>query len=361
MNQQRQPTRSETVLSREQVKNRIDQLRAQGKKIGFTSGTFDLLHIGHVCYLEGARQLCDTLVVGVNSDRSVKSYKDPGRPFVPQTERAALVAALYMVDFVFVFDETNNHENIAQLKPDLYLKAGDYSKDQLTSRPLVEAYGGKVELIPFVQGRSTTELVTAIARSQGPIPLAVETRALNPRPTVFLDRDGTLIKHIEYLSEPSRVELLDGVGEGLRILQSKGFALVVVTNQPGIGLGYFSKEDFFAVNREFLRQVSQHGVGIDKIYFCPHSKSEQCSCRKPSTGLIERARAEVPVLPSASFMVGDMSSDIECGKRAGLRTVLVGTGRAGSDGLFDTLSDVSGDNFLACVGQILKLSGLNSA
>ena len=143
-----------------------------------------------------------------------------------------------------------------------------------------------------------------------------------------------MIEHIEYLSEPDRVKLLPGVIEGLKKFQDNGFALVVVTNQQGIGLGYCTKEDFYAVNREFLRQVSRAGISIDKVYFCPHSVADQCECRKPGIKLIERAVQEVPSDLSRSVMVGDMTSDIECGSRAGLTTVLVGSGRGGSDAMF---------------------------
>jgi len=103
--------------------------------------------------------------------------------------------------------------------------------------------------------------------------------------------------------------------------------LVVITNQPGIGLGYYTKEDFFKVNKEMLKQLSSHNILIDKIYFCPHSKSEKCSCRKPSIGLIERSREELNLDLKKSFVIGDKSSDILAGKKAGMKTILIGDDR----------------------------------
>lgn len=333
----RNPT--DKVLSREMVAEHAERARAEGRVVGFTSGAFDLLHAGHVSYLSKARGLCDVLVVGVNSDASVKSYKDPARPYNSADDRAGVVAGLESVDFVFIFDEKNNNQNIQVLKPNVYIKAGDYTREQLSSAPLVETLGGRVEILPFVEGRSSSRVIQRIGESF--IHASIPTKPHDPIPTVFLDRDGTLVEHVEYLSEPSKVRLLPGVIEGMKLLQDKGFALVVVTNQPGIGLGYFTKEDFFAVNREFFKQVSAQGIRISKVYYCPHSLSESCECRKPGTALLERAFSELPADRSRSFLIGDMSSDIECGVRAQIPSVLVGTGRKGKDGLFSAAPSAS--------------------
>ena len=328
------------ILPRELLAEFIKQQKASGKTVGFTSGTFDLLHAGHAQYLEAARAQCDVLVVGVNSDASVKSYKSPGRPFVPEQERAQVVAALGCVDRVFIFDELNNNRNVEILKPSIYFKAGDYSKDKLTSAPLVESYGGKVVLLPLREGNSSSSIISRIQNAGFDAKAAmIDLPKGPPRPALFLDRDGTLIEHVEYLHEPEKVKLLPGVIKGLLAFQAAGYALVVVTNQPGIGLGYFSKEQFFAANRELLRQVSKEGVRLDKVYFCPHALSEQCECRKPGTAFVKRAIEELNVDVTRSYFVGDMSSDIECGHRAGCKTILVGTGRGGADGLFKVKAD----------------------
>ncbi len=345
-------SQSTKLVTREQAVAHVLAARANKARIGFTSGAFDLLHIGHVQYLEKAKALCDVLIVGVNSDASVRSYKDPRRPFNFETDRAQVLCGLASVDLVFLFEEKNNNQNILDLKPDIYIKAGDYKKEQLSSAPLVESYGGSIEIIPFVEGRSSSNIIQRIVESENI--RSIDAKPAAPRATVFFDRDGTLIEHVEYLSEPSKVKLLDGAVEGMKLLQENGFALVVVTNQPGIGLGYFSKEDFFAVNREFFKQVSAHGVRIDKVYFCPHSMSEQCECRKPGTALLDRAFDELPADRSKSFFFGDMSSDIECGKRASLRTILVGSGRAGKDGLFSAKPDSSVTSILEGAKWILS-------
>jgi rfaE bifunctional protein nucleotidyltransferase chain/domain len=132
----------------------------------FTNGCFDLLHRGHLSYLEQARALGDVLVVGVNSDSSVRGRKGPGRPVVPADDRAALVAGLACVDHVVVFGEPTPERLIRALRPDVYAKGGDYRADELPERALVEGYGGRVVIVGLVPGRSTSALVSAITQSE---------------------------------------------------------------------------------------------------------------------------------------------------------------------------------------------------
>jgi rfaE bifunctional protein nucleotidyltransferase chain/domain len=138
--------------------------RETGLRLVLTNGTFDLLHIGHVRYLEQARQLGDLLVVGINSDASVRAYKGPGRPVVPDRERAEIVAALRCVDFAVIFAEATAVALVDALQPDIYAKGGDYAaggKD-LPEAPAVALYGGEVRILPFVHGHSASELIKKV-------------------------------------------------------------------------------------------------------------------------------------------------------------------------------------------------------
>lgn len=128
----------------------------------FTNGVFDLMHIGHLRYLQAARELGDRLVVGLNSDASVKRLKGDTRPILPEAERAELMAGLGCVDFVTIFDEPTADALLALLKPQIYAKGGDYTPDSLPEAPTVRAYGGEIRLITFVPGRSTTSLIERI-------------------------------------------------------------------------------------------------------------------------------------------------------------------------------------------------------
>ncbi len=353
----------EKIKTRDEVARICACLRKDGKLIGFTSGVFDILHAGHVEYLEKAKALCDVLIVGINSDASVKRYKGGNRPLVQENLRAKVLAGLASVDFVFVFDERRNQQNILALRPDFYIKAGDYSPEQLTSKEIVESVGGKVVLIPIETKISTTEIIERIIGSEGNGPEQVaekegavhfSRRPLKAAPAVFLDRDGTINDEMEYLHDPKKFKLLPNVLEGLKKLQDMGYRLVIVTNQGGIGLGYYTEEDFYRVNREMFRQLAPAGIKIDKIYFCPHSVTEACNCRKPNTGLIERAVADLNIDLTNSFFIGDKTIDLETGRRAGIRKILVRTGHAGTDATYAVKPDYVADDLLDAANWILQ-------
>jgi rfaE bifunctional protein nucleotidyltransferase chain/domain len=150
----------EKVLSREEVLARYG--RPREIRLVFTNGCFDILHRGHVEYLHQARTLGDVLVVGVNTDSSVERLKGPGRPVVPQGDRALVLAALASVTAVTLFHEDTPEALLAALLPDVLVKGGDYSPDQIVGRDLVVGAGGRVQVIPFIEGRSTTDLISQI-------------------------------------------------------------------------------------------------------------------------------------------------------------------------------------------------------
>ena len=142
----------------------VERLRATGKSVVFTNGVFDLLHVGHLRYLQQARALGDALVVGLNSDRSVRANKGAGRPITPETERAEILSALACVDGVVVFDEDTPHEIIVALQPDVLVKGADWAADAIVGRDVVEARGGRVVRVPIEAGHSTSALVEKIRR-----------------------------------------------------------------------------------------------------------------------------------------------------------------------------------------------------
>ncbi len=143
----------------------IDRCRAskqQSQVIVCTNGCFDLLHPGHVAYLEAARALGDVLVVAVNSDRSVRALKGPTRPITPEDDRARVLAALACVDCVTVFDDDTAERLLCNLQPDVYVKGGDYTRTEPVEAGAVRAYGGSVRILPFASGYSTSDLVRRI-------------------------------------------------------------------------------------------------------------------------------------------------------------------------------------------------------
>ena len=133
---------------------------------------------------------------------------------------------------------------------------------------------------------------------------------------VFLDRDNTLIHDPGYLCDPEKVRVLDGVVEGLKELQHAGYKLVAITNQSGVGRGYFDIESVRAVNERVKLEFEKKGVRLDGFYVCPHHPDEKCNCRKPMPGLLHQAAEDLQIDLSKSFMVGDKRTDVECGQRA---------------------------------------------
>jgi rfaE bifunctional protein nucleotidyltransferase chain/domain len=150
------------ILSLELLRHERERLREEHRRVVLTNGCFDLLHPGHVRYLQQARALGEVLIVALNSDRSVQELKGPGRPILSEHERAEVISALGCVDYVTIFDSLTPREMIATLLPDVLVKGGDWSIDQIVGREEVEAAGGEVVSLPFVEGYSTSDLIERI-------------------------------------------------------------------------------------------------------------------------------------------------------------------------------------------------------
>ena len=144
------------------------------------------------------------------------------------------------------------------------------------------------------------------------------------RPAVFLDRDGTLIEDVGYPRDPETVRLLEGAVEALAALRRAGYALVVVSNQSGIGRGIVKQEQAEAVHERFVEELRAHGVELDDVRYCPHTPEDACDCRKPAAGLLLASADELGIDLARSFMVGDNPTDVDAGRAAGCRTVLLG-------------------------------------
>ena len=154
------------------------------------------------------------------------------------------------------------------------------------------------------------------------------------RRAVFLDRDGTIVRDVDYLTEAGQLQILPGVPEALRLLREAGFLLLVVTNQSAVARGWLSEETLAAIHAELNDRLAPEGARIDAFYHCPHlpggtvpAYARECACRKPEPGLIERAAREWQVDLARSYVVGDSERDTEAGRRAGCATLLIGTGR----------------------------------
>ena len=151
------------LIDRNNIENFCKDLKDTGKKIVFTNGCFDILHVGHVRYLKAAKDFGDVLIVGLNTDASVKKLKGNNRPINIEADRAEVLLALEAVDHVVLFGEQTAENLIAEVKPNIYVKGGDYTLETLPEAKIVQSYGGRVEFIPMVAGRSTTNVINKIS------------------------------------------------------------------------------------------------------------------------------------------------------------------------------------------------------
>jgi len=154
----------EKIKQREDLRRIVEDLKMKGNRVVFTNGCFDLLHVGHIRYLEGARSLGDILVVGVNSDRSVRNLKGPNRPILPEEERAEILSGLESVNYITIFDEPTPLELISFLQPHILVKGGDWTKETTVGKEVVERSGGEVVILPFIEGSSTSNLIESILK-----------------------------------------------------------------------------------------------------------------------------------------------------------------------------------------------------
>ena len=150
------------ITPRNELKATVDRLKREGKKVVFTNGCFDILHAGHTRYLREARKMGDALILALNSDSSVRSIKGPMRPIVPESERAEVVASLDSVDYVTVFDELTPLELIEFLRPDVIVKGGDWAEKDIVGAETVRKWGGRVAIMPQIEGASTTNIIDKV-------------------------------------------------------------------------------------------------------------------------------------------------------------------------------------------------------
>jgi rfaE bifunctional protein nucleotidyltransferase chain/domain len=159
----------EKIIAREEVRALGERLRREGRRIAFANGCFEILHVGHVRFLQGAREQGDVLVVGVNNDRSAAGLKGPGRPILPEGARAELVAALACVDYVVVFDEPTAEQILRELRPHVQCKGPDYTEETVPERWVMDELGGTVRIVGDPKNHSTRDLLADIARRAGPL------------------------------------------------------------------------------------------------------------------------------------------------------------------------------------------------
>ncbi|MFH0740197.1 MAG: D-glycero-beta-D-manno-heptose 1,7-bisphosphate 7-phosphatase [bacterium] len=304
------------VKSQEEIIEVAKKAKALGKKVVAFSGSFDLLHIGHIRSIQEAKAQGDILILLLNSDLSIKSYKGLSRPIIPQDQRSQMLAALEAIDYVVIFDEINPKALLGDIKPDIYCNGSDWGENCI-EREVVEKNGGKVYVLKWQDGFSTTELIEKIIKiNNTPIVKAV-----------FLDRDGTInINEPEYTHKIEDFKFTDGAIEALQKLSQTDYKIFVVTNQSGIARGYYTEQDYDILNNWFLDFCLKNNIRVDRVYHCSHHPqfTIDCDCRKPKPGMLIQAAREHGVSLAKSWMVGDSKDDIIAGREANTKTIKIG-------------------------------------
>jgi len=253
------------------------------------------------------------LIIFLNTDESIKRYKGPVHPIIPWEERAWMLAGLESTNHIIPLNDLTPNAVLEEIKPDVHCNGSDYGENCI-EKETVEKNGGKIHILEWKEGFSTTNLIKKIKE----LPDKPEAKA------VFLDRDGTINDNGQgYVYKIEDLKFLPEAIPALQRLSKTDYKIIILTNQSGIGRGYFSEEEMQNFHIQMLDDLKSKGIRIDKIYFCPHHPDDQCSCRKPSIGLLEKAVRDFGINLSKSWVVGNEDKDILMGKRANTRTILV--------------------------------------
>jgi len=182
---------------------------------------------------------------------------------------------------------------------------------------------------------------------------------LGKNKAIFLDRDGTINVDVHYLDTPNNFNMYPGVGLGVKRLQDAGFKIIVITNQSGIARGYYTLETLERIHEKMLKEFEEYDAHVDGIYFCPHHPDDSCKCRKPKTGMFEKAIEEHDIDSSFSFMIGDKPLDVKAGRRIGAKTILIPEPDIRQDVVrekdsWDVIPDFFAQDFLNAVDWILE-------
>jgi D-glycero-D-manno-heptose 1,7-bisphosphate phosphatase len=276
--------------------------------------------------------------------------KGPDRPLNLADDRVYVLSGMAAVDLLTIFDEPTPVELIRSIRPDIYVKGGDYNMDTLEESQLVRSWGGKSLAIPFVNGFSTTKLVNRIRHKH-----------FSNQKAAFLDRDGVINIDKGYVHQWDDFEFVTGAIEGMRKLQDAGYKLVIVTNQSGLARGYYTEAEYLALNKILQKHLFEQGVNLAGIFHCPHhqdgtvkSLAMICNCRKPKPGLLFQAANALELDMPNSLLIGDKPTDIEAARAAG-----VGRAYIVDSNYIDTMVETSKSdgrfaNLLECANHVLE-------
>ena len=283
------------LKSHKEIVQTAQKLKTQGEKIVTLSGSFDILHLGHIRALQEAKHQGDVLIVLLNSDKSIKSYKGPARPINSQKARIEVLSSVECIDYLVLFNEITPKKILAKIKPDIFCQGSDWGKDCI-ERGVVEKYGGNVYVLKWAGSFSTSTLIRNI----------IDIHSKPQDRAVFLDRDGTVnINRPKYLYRIEDFRFAPTAILALQKLSELDYKIIIVTNQSGIGRGYFKESDVSKLHNWLISELKRNGIRIDRVYYCPHLPRDSCSCRKPKIGMLLKAAKDFNLSLAKSWLIGD--------------------------------------------------------
>mgnify|MGYP006092129215 FL=1 len=277
------------------------------KKIGAISGSFDCLHEGHKYSLDYCSKKVDILFVLINSDQSIKTYKGNSRPIQNLNQRLNSLEEFSENLYFISFDELIPNKTLEIIKPNVYFLSSEWIINPV-EMPLLSEIDCEIMEHPELDGVSTSKNIRDIDTSKG---------------AIFLDRDGTINEDVGYLNSIEDIVISEGNLVALRKISQFNLFNIIITNQSGVGYGYFTLQEMNKINNEILKIINLNGGRIDKIYCDTSTKENPSVLRKPNIGMVLKAREEFNISLKKSWVIGDKDSDIELGKKCNMRTIYI--------------------------------------
>jgi D-glycero-D-manno-heptose 1,7-bisphosphate phosphatase len=303
------------IRTQKEIIKIVEDQKKLGRKVVTLNGSFDILHLGHIKSFKEAKKQGDILIILLNSDKSIKKYKGPAHPINLEKNRAEALSALKFIDYIVIFDEINPKPILEKIKPDIHCNGSDWGKNCI-EREAVEENGGEIHILKWQKGFSTS----AILEKKLGTGYKPDIKA------VFLDRDGTInINRPGCVREISQFNFAPGAVSALKKLSKTDYRIIIITNQSGVGRGYFAEEGLDKIHNWMLKKLSEEGIKIDKIYYCPHLPEDNCPCRKPKIKMFLQAVADFGINLSKSWFIGDDEKDVIAGREANIKTIKIGS------------------------------------
>lgn len=302
------------IVNQKKIVSIADFFKKNKELFVVVSGSFDILHARHADFLKKAKSQGKYLIVLLNSDQSIKKYKGLNRPIVPEKLRAELLASLSCVDYVCLFNEITPNKLLEKIKPNIYCNGPDWGSDCI-EKEVVEKNGGRIVVIRGIKRDITSSKII----------LKILTAYKTPQiKAVFIDRDGTINDDKDgYIYKINDFVYLPGVIKGLKKLSQSDYKIIIISNQSGIGRGFYKENDFTRLNKFMLKDLKHKNIRIDKVYYCPHKPEDKCLCRKPEGGMIFKALEDFKISLNDSWLIGDSESDVALGRNLNIKTIKV--------------------------------------